>query len=93
MGVFLLDILLVAIWACWAAGVALMKMFANIFSADIHSPHGEANRADSEGCFSTWTNSVAATAAVSAEVRFGISQSCGKKSTVRAICSIRVFIM
>ena len=62
-----------ASWACWTAGVALVKIFASVFSAVIYALHRGTNRNAGNRFGSAWTNSVASTAVASAEVRFGTS--------------------
>ena len=76
-----------------ADGFACANIATSILSAAMRSPFGGENGAVGDDVVSAWTISAAAIAAASALVTLGIVQLCGKNSTVRAIRSLRVFVM
>ena len=70
-----------------------LKISASVLRAAICSPPGRESGKVGDGMDNVWMRSVAAMAVASVEDRFGISLSCGKKSTVREVRSARVLGM
>ena len=73
-------------------GAAALKISASLWSVRICSSPRDGNGDAGDGFMSVLVSNRAASAALSADESLGISMSCGKKSTVRAIRSALVFV-
>ena len=74
------------------AGAAALKIFDSLLSTRIWLFPRDGNGDAGAGFKSASVSNRAALAAFSADELLGMSMSCGKKSTVRAICSALVFV-